>query len=442
MAYLRPYIILILGILLTGAASSLAWAKMDDSALRASQVEFETGSRYYHGRGVKKDLDAALLWYLKSAEKGHAKSELAVSQVLAFGDPKNRRYEEALHWLLKAEGPHKTPQISGQAKAEASAKKNLKWMCKKGLVDFPESHPLAADPTCWLNRGKRLLYGVPRADYYLRKDKKKYYGVIKKDYVASRHYLEKAFSAGETDAAIHLAKIYGKGLGTPKDIKKSAYYTERASEIGHGDSTYRLAERAKAAGDAQDYVAKLKSAAEGRNWKAPRDLAWAYYNGDSVDQNHETAFMYFFLAGHPTFVRQRDARHGDTRLPFFENKFLPIFQTEISLETLESAHQSALSFAKENNFRRYDIKKIERSYNRAVSDFYYVQDTGGEWHKSDIFSNLTVTLIACDRWLRSKIYISYPLEIRTSQMVLPLDHFDKTNRIGASPYPPILLFFS
>ena len=379
--------------MLACAASSSTWAKMDESGLKLSQVEFETGSKYFYGIGVEKDLDTALFWYLKSAEKGHAKSELAVSQVLAFSDPKNRRFEEALPWLIKAEGPHKTPQISGQSKAEASAKKNLKWLCKKGLVDFPESHPLASDPTCWLNRGKRLFYGISRVDYHLLKDKKKYYGVIKRDYIASRHYLEKAFSAGETEAAIHLAKIYGKGLGTPKDVEKFTYYTEQASEYGHGDSNFLLAERAKAAGDDQDYIEKLKSAAKGNNREALRDLGWAYLYGDHVDQNHETAFMYFFLSGHSTFVRQRDARHGDTRLPFFENKFLPIFQTEISLEMLEHSHEKALTFAKENGFRRYQIKKIERSYKIAVSDFHYVEETGGEWHKSGIFPRIATYIL-------------------------------------------------
>ncbi|WP_427453971.1 tetratricopeptide repeat protein [Litorimonas sp. WD9-15] len=381
---------ILIGLFLHLTVSFVAQAGTTDSELTLAQAQFQKGSQYYYGRGVEKNLDQALFWYLKSAEKGHAKSELAVAQVLAFGDRKKPRYQDALPWLIKAQGPHTSPQISGMEKAEASATKNLKWLCRKGLVDFPKDHALAKDPNCWLKRGDRLFHGSSSLNYYLKKDKKKYYGVIKKDYVASRHYLEKAFFAGKTEAAIHLAEIYKKGLDVQPDSEKFDYFTKQAAEEGHGKSNYYLAEQALEAGDNHDYVEKLNSAAAGDSWEASQKLAWAYFYGDGVNQDYERAFMYFFLREQSTFVRERDPRHGDTRLPFFKNKFLSVFQTEISLETLEHAYRQAVDFAEDHNFRQSKFEKIERSYNIAVSDFHYVKETGGEWYKSDLLSKLSI----------------------------------------------------
>jgi len=388
MSYLARFVLVFLGLWYLYVQTPLALAETHQNSLSLAQSEFIQGSRYYYGLETEKDMDKALSWYMKSAEKGHAKSELAVSQVLSFGDFKNRRFEEALPWLIKASMPHTTPQISGSKKAEATAKKNLRWMCKKGLVDFPDEHPYAYDPKCWLKRGNRLFYGSSQLDYHLFKDKSKYYG-IKKDYVSARHYLEKAFEAGEEKASINLAKIYKNGLGVKRDAEKFHFYVAIASDEGHGKSSYYLAEQALESKDHSEYIEKLHASAQEGYWKATSKLSLAYFNGEYVDKNSEMAFMYFFLSGKSSYVRNRDARHGDTRLPFIKNTFLPIFQTEISLELLEKAHQDALNFAKDNNFRSSQMKKIDRSYNIAVSDFHYVQETGGEWHKSATLSRLS-----------------------------------------------------
>ena len=392
MAFWEKYLINILVGVLTVFSPTLALAELSDHELGRAQAEFVQGSRYFYGRGTEKDMDKALEWYMKSAERGHAKSELAVSQVLAYGDLKNPRYQEALPWLIKASSPHNTPQISGMERAQVSAKKNLRWMCNKGVVDFPDTHPYAHNPKCWLRRGNRLYRGSSPIDYYLLKDKKKYYGV-KKDYVAARNYLEKAFEAGQTKAAANLAIIYYKGLAGPKDMEKFDFYVNIASEVGHAKSSYYLAERAFKNGNYKHYIDKLNSASQRGHVKALSKLAWEYFNGEHLNRNHDSAFTYFFLAGKTEFVRKRDVRHGDFRLPFFKNRFLPTFKTDISLKLLKNSHKKAQDFAKENKFKPYQIKKIDRSYNIAVSDFNYVQETGGEWYKSNISSRILYYLM-------------------------------------------------
>ena len=381
-------------------APTLSWAKTDQKSLDRAQHEFVQGSRYYHGRGTEKDMDKALAWYMKSAEKGHAKSELAVSQVLMFGDPKKPQYDAALPWLIKASRRHKTPQISGMKQAVSSAKKNLRWMCQKGLVDFPERHPYANDPKCWLNRGNRLFVGSSLPVNDLQDDTRKYYG-IKKDYVSAKNYLEKAFDAGETEAAINLAKIYLNGFGTPKDVEKYDYYVKFAAAVNHNKSNFYLAEKALEAKTEQLYSEKIYYAAQSGEKRALSALGWAYFNSNrrrdyedeitaDLDTNNETAFAYFFLAGRRQYVRNRRSwrlRNDDIFLPFLENKFLATFQSEISLDLLARSRAEALNFAKENKFSSSHIKIIDKSYYTAVDDLNYFKE-GGKLNQSRLWLRL------------------------------------------------------
>jgi len=386
-------------------APTLSWAKTDQKSLDRAQHEFVQGSRYYHGRETEKDMDKALAWYIKSAEKGHAKSELAVSQVLMFGNPKKPQYDAALPWLIKASRHHKSPQISGMKQAVSSAKKNLLWLCNEGLVDFPERHPYANDPKCWLNRGNHLFVGSSLPVNNLQDDTRKYYG-IEKNYVSAKNYLEKAFDAGETEAAINLAEIYLNGFGTPKDVEKYDYYVKFVAAVNHNKSNFYLAEKALEAKTEQLYSEKIYYAAQSGEKRALSALGWAYFNGTrkrfydgeitaNLNINNETAFAYFFLAGQDQYVRGRNngklLRASNTaflKLPFLKNKFLTAFESEISLGLLARSRAEALNFAKENKFSSYHIKKIDKSYYIAIDDLNYMKNAGGKYNQSGLWLKL------------------------------------------------------
>jgi len=236
-----------------------------------------------------------------------------------------------------------------------------------------------------------------------------YSSAVHKDYVSAKNYLEKAFDAGETEAAINLAKIYFNGFGTPKDVEKYDYYVKFAAAVNHNKSNFYLAEKALEAKTEQLYSEKIYYAAQSGEKRALSALGWAYFNGNrrrdyedeitaDLDTNNETAFAYFFLAGRRQYVRGRHRgyvkgqhywrlRNDDIFLPFLENKFLATFQSEISLDLLARSRAEALNFAKENKFSSSHIKIIDKSYYTAVDDLNYFKE-GGKLNQSRLWLRL------------------------------------------------------
>jgi TPR repeat protein len=371
----------------TPQSQSPEFSRLEINQVKDAQAEFVQAGRYYYGRGTEKDIEKALSLYKQSAAKGHAKSELAVAQVLIYGYKENRRYREALPWLIKASQPHDGPQISGREKAEETANKLLTQLCKKGLVDFPESHSYAQDPKCWLARGNRLFSATVPKGYSSGRSSVTDYKVTKSS-VAARLYLERAFEAGEVDAVDYLAKMYRDGLGVPADEEKFLSYLKRASDMGHPKASFYLAEQALEAGDKTEYLSRLQIAADRGHQASARNLAWAYIRGTDVQIDEERALMYFFISGQRQYVRARSPRRGDIRLPFDKNAFLPLFQSENITAILERAHRNALEIANRNAFKSRLISALEKSYNIAKSDAEYFKETGGQWHQSGIWNRL------------------------------------------------------
>jgi len=57
---------------------------------------------YYNGYGVTKDYKAALEWYKKAAEQGHAVAQNRLGAMYAKGDGVTQDYKEAFKWYRKA----------------------------------------------------------------------------------------------------------------------------------------------------------------------------------------------------------------------------------------------------------------------------------------------------------------------------------------------------
>ena len=84
-----------------------------------AQAQWPLGSMYEHGHGVPRDAAAAMQWYRKAAEQGHAKAQYSLGCLCAAhpvcgssslsppdgaGKKKKKKdLSEALHWLRKAE---------------------------------------------------------------------------------------------------------------------------------------------------------------------------------------------------------------------------------------------------------------------------------------------------------------------------------------------------
>ncbi len=79
----------------------LTFEKYVESLLTAEE-EFAKAERYYRGRDVPRDLESAVQWYRKAADKGHVQSQYSLGIAYADGAGVPRDEAEGLRWLRRA----------------------------------------------------------------------------------------------------------------------------------------------------------------------------------------------------------------------------------------------------------------------------------------------------------------------------------------------------
>ncbi len=357
-------------VLMLFAFSATAQSSPDSKARQLdAQTQYEMGSRYRLGLGVNANPKLALEWFTKAANQGSAKGQYAVAWMIAFSDDKDARdYVAALPWLLKASELESKPNETGYSDTKKRAEKKLRWMCKKGVVEFPNFHPMSEDPKCLLARGNRLFYGRDKLGELV--GGRNYH--VERDYVRARTFLEKALKAGEKGAAINLAKVYQKGLGTEENPEKFEYYLKLSGETNDGETNIFLAERAQKSGDIKEYLRRLEIAATDSHPRAARKLGQIYLKGDIAQKDSEMALMYLLLGGERNYAKSEHKGHITPKA-----EMVAVFQPDSAAATLDAAKVRADDFAKTHKFRSYRKKDIEQSYARAVRDLNWVKDTNG-----------------------------------------------------------------
>lgn len=66
------------------------------------EAQFEVGSRYFRGVGIKKDYKLALKWFEKSANSCNPDAECSIAFCYYNGKGIKKNYKEALSWFIKA----------------------------------------------------------------------------------------------------------------------------------------------------------------------------------------------------------------------------------------------------------------------------------------------------------------------------------------------------
>ena len=98
---------------------------------------------YHNGQGVAQDFKAALVWYRKAADQGHAEAQFNLGAMYANGQGVPQSIPTALIWVQKA-------AAQGNASALEALPK-LKSMSGDASASSPESppeKPAASSPLC------------------------------------------------------------------------------------------------------------------------------------------------------------------------------------------------------------------------------------------------------------------------------------------------------
>lgn len=199
--------------------------------------------KYYFGKGVKKDLGAAVDWYRRAADKGHVKAQHNLALCYTFGQGVEKNYAEAVAWYRQA--------------------------ADKG---YDKSQ---------YNLGICYLYG---------------HGV-EKDEAEAVAWLLKAARQKHVKAQLNLGNCYYQGQGVDKDLVQAAHWYRRAAEQGDGNAQYLFGlccVHGYGVEKDETEAAKwfLKAAQKGEG-AAQRNLGFCYESGRGVEKNLEEAMKWY-----------------------------------------------------------------------------------------------------------------------------------------------------
>ena len=301
-------------------------------------AEFYLGYMYKHGKGVAQDLEKALEWYTKAAEKKYfpAMNDFAVAVVeesVGLEEVSTRLAassvggEEVLRIRNYIKTSRKTfkefTAIYLQLLAEygnPTTQFNLGIMCIYDYDALPED---LKKPEEWFQ--KAANQGHVPAQYYLAQTYEEGLGGVTPDLEKAVEWYTKAAKQDEPDgpkarslvealmrtkgttpgyapAQSRLATMYREGKGVDQDLLKAFGLYHQAAVQGHAESQFVLgfmyASGEIGNPDFQEAVQWYQKAAEQGYAPAQNNLAHMYLWGTGVPQNTEKALRLAFEAAH------------------------------------------------------------------------------------------------------------------------------------------------
>ncbi len=239
------------------APADAAWTKKPFAEIEAAAAHNDPAGQYYlgymffFGQGCNQDVAKAFLWIRRSAEQGYAQAQLLTARFYFAGLGANRDHTEAVRWVSRA---------AHQGHADAMALLGLAHASGEGT---PRN---ATNALMWFQRGVKAGSRVASAwlgDFYLKGEG----GTARRtNYVEALRCYERAASNGLASAAMQLAEMYDKGLGTPPDFPRAFQLVRLFADKTNPDALEKLAafyaaERAEPRGPDDKAIWLLRKAA-------------------------------------------------------------------------------------------------------------------------------------------------------------------------------------
>lgn len=283
----------------SNAQDKLEPASNTAPAAIGAQAQYERGLRFQKGDGVKQDDQAAAAWFLKAAEAGHVKAQLALANAYLDGKGVGQDSNQAVKWFTKA---------AEQGDVDAQAMLGALYSSGKGVSKN------SAEAATWLRRASEQGHTV--AQYSLA-------GILERGELrpnnkpsdadlreAVRWYREAATRAPNVqdpavaeayvDSCYRLANMYYSGRGIPRDYAESAKWYLPAAERGIADAQYALALQFDLGQGVEsnptEAATLYRKAHEQGHARATNFLGWLYFEGRGVTKDEKEAVRLFQLA--------------------------------------------------------------------------------------------------------------------------------------------------
>ncbi|KAG0042620.1 hypothetical protein BGZ89_006809 [Linnemannia elongata] len=198
-------------------------AQTSISASRGDKyAQVALGDKYRDGKGVPRDYQAAMYWYLKAVEQGDGAGQQRVGDLYAKGLGVSQKYSIAMDWYLKA---------AEQGHAESQYRIGLLYRHGQGV---PQNYKQALE---W--HLKAANQGHADSQYYI--------GFlydngqsVPQDYVPAMEWYLKAANQGHARSQYNIGCLYDNGRGVPQDYAHAMKWYLKAANQGHARSQYSI----------------------------------------------------------------------------------------------------------------------------------------------------------------------------------------------------------
>lgn len=262
-----------------------------------AEAQCALGICYEYGRGVEENINAAVLWYKKSAEQGCAagQTDLAMCYLDGKGVPQDE--DLAIKWLEKAaeQGYWIAQQTlitvsrySGTTDLQKAAKTGdpkAQYELGKYYMTFM-AVPYYEEAVEWFTKAAKQ--GHEQAQMELAQIYFDHY----EDYTSAAYWFLNAANQDNIVAQYNMGVLYFHGAGISKDLRASKYWLKKAMANGHPKAQQLLQElfpEEASAGLDKTLVSQAKAG----NATAQYKLGLCYYEGKGVTQNKQTAIEWW-----------------------------------------------------------------------------------------------------------------------------------------------------
>ena len=299
----------------TGAASDVRPLAVKGD----STAQFQLGTLYYQGNGVKQDYSQAFLWYRRAAQQGNSDAQYSLGNMYLMGEGIKQDDYQARQWYEKAaEQGHEGAQHnleSLQRIAAAEPEPEYDPNANNLGNDLAEQDDATFEEPEEKKGFFSKLFGKDDAD---KEDTEE--AVVTTEEIDGFQANDGQMSADVPEATDSSASdIYEKGLnfefgeGVPQNHRTAFEFFKKSADLNYAPAQYKLG-LAYAYGqgtekDPEVAVEWYQKSAEQGYALAQRTLATLYMSGDGIEQNKPLALAWYDIladSGNVMDVHRRD----------------------------------------------------------------------------------------------------------------------------------------